>query len=124
MKRMLIVGCMTALLAVGAFAQVFDFTIVNRTGYTIDAVHVTPADDNEWGEDVLGVDTLQNGRSVEIRFDSFYEALLLAFNIDKYDLRCDYSDGSTDEWHDLKLEDINELTLKLDGGGNGIASWR
>jgi hypothetical protein len=124
MKRILIVLSMLAVFAVGISAQTFDFTLVNKTGYTIDQVFVSPADDDDWGEDVLGEDQLLNGKSFEITFDKTYEALLLAFGVDKYDLKCEYTDGSSDEWYDLKLEDINTLTLTLDKKGNGVASWK
>jgi hypothetical protein len=124
MKRFLIIAALFAAVAASAAAQVFDFTLINKTGYTIDKVFVSPADDDDWGEDVLGVDQLPNGRQVEIEFDSVYEAVLLAFGIDKYDLMAEYEDGSTDEFYDLKLEDIIQLTLTLDKKGNGVATWK
>lgn len=124
MKKLLVFVCLATVLAAGAFAAVFDFTLVNQTGYGIDAVFVSPADDNDWGDDVLGEDVLPNKKSWEIEFDPPYEALLLAFGIDKYDLKCEYEDGSVDEWYDLKLEEINTLTLTLDKKGNGVATWK
>ena len=125
MKKLLLLSAL--LLVVGvmtASAQVFDFTVVNKTGYTISEVYVSPSDDDEWGEDVLGVDQLLNGKSVEIEFDSVYEAVLLAFGVDMYDLKAIYSDGSEDEIYELQLEDISTLTLTLDKKGNGVATWK
>jgi hypothetical protein len=125
MKKLLLLSAMLLVFGVmTASAQVFDFTVVNKTGYTIDAIYVSPADDNDWGEDVLGEDQLPNGKSFEIKFDATYEKLLLAFGVDKYDLRAEFSDGAEDEYYDLKLEDINTLTLTVDKKGNGVATWK
>lgn len=121
MKKILITLTLLTL-AASAFAQVFDFKLVNKTGFTIAEVYVSPADDDEWGEDVLGEDVLENKKSVEIEFDSDYEAALLAFNVDKYDLRCELEDGSYEEWYDLKLEDIMTIEISIDKNGYGIAT--
>ena len=45
-----------------------DFKLVNKTGVEIHALHVAPHSSNEWGEDILGKDTLDNGESLEITF--------------------------------------------------------
>jgi len=122
--KFLSIFTMVLVFTAGGFAQVFDFTIHNETGYDIDSVYVAPADDDEWGDDVMGEEVLEDGHSVEIEFSKAYEAVLLAFNVDKYDLRLEYSDGTEEEYYDLKLEDISDLTLKLDKKGNGVASWK
>jgi hypothetical protein len=124
MKKWLVAFALVALCAVAAFAQTFDFTLVNKTGYPITEVNVSPADDNNWGEDVLGEDILPDGESFEVVFDKSYEAALLLFGVDKYDLKCSYKDGSSDEWYDLKLEDITYIVLSLDKKGNGVATYR
>lgn len=123
MKKLSLIATMLILAATASFAQVFDFTLYNETGYDIDSVYVAPSDDDKWGEDVMGADRLEDGHYVEIQFNALYEALLLAFNVDKYDLRIEYSDGTDEEFFDLKLEEITDLTLKLDKKGNGVATW-
>jgi hypothetical protein len=45
-----------------------DFTLVNKTGVEIHALHVAPHSSDEWGEDILGKDTLANGESLGITF--------------------------------------------------------
>lgn len=124
MKKLLSFGVMTLVLTAASFAQVFDFTVHNETGYDIDSVYVAPSDEEEWGDDLMGEDVLEDGASVEITFNPEYEALLLALNVDKYDLRVEYSDGTEEEWYELKLEEITELTLTLDEKGNGVATWK
>lgn len=40
-----------------------DFTLVNKTGIEIHSLHVAPHSSDEWGEDILGKDTLPNGKA-------------------------------------------------------------
>jgi hypothetical protein len=122
MKRITLVLGLVILTAAASFAQTFDFTLVNDTGYTIDSVYVSPAASSDWEENVLDAKSLDDGDKVEIVFDPEYEAILLSYGVDTYDLKVVYDDDSSDEWTNLKLEDISELTLSLDDTGNGIAS--
>ena len=39
-----------------------DFTLYNRTGQAITEMYVSPASADEWGDDILGIDTLASGR--------------------------------------------------------------
>jgi len=123
MKRLSFVAVFMVVLAAASFAQVFDFTLYNNTNRTITEVYCAPADDDEWGEDVLGVDVLQNGNSVEVSFDAAYEKLLLAYGVDKYDLKVVFENGSNMVWKNLKLADFSELTLTVKGN-TGTASWK
>ena len=53
----------TALMAVMASPALAeskqDFDLVNRTGYTIDKVFVSPSNSKDWDDDVLGRDVLR-----------------------------------------------------------------
>ena len=71
MKRALLATCVVCFLAAGMVtvsAGDQDFTLRNRTGYTIEQVYVSAANDNNWGEDILGRDTMKDGDSTEIQF--------------------------------------------------------
>jgi hypothetical protein len=48
-----------------------DFTLWNDTGFTIGSVYVSLANDDSWGEDVLGEDMLPVGESTTIRFSGY-----------------------------------------------------
>ena len=63
-----------------------DFDLVNRTGYTIDKVFVSPSNSNDWEDDVLGRDVLDDGEKVHIRFNRAAKSC-------KWDLKVVYSDG-------------------------------
>src|SRR5687767_10265148 len=69
MKRMLM-SCLFVL-AAGAgsmSAGDLDFTLVNDTGLTINEFYVSPSNNDEWGEDVLGRDVLAHGERLDITF--------------------------------------------------------
>lgn len=81
-----------------------DFTLVNKTGFEIYSVYVAPSDVEEWGEDILGRDTLANGESVDIHFSRKEKA--------KYwDLKVEDSDGNYVYWEDFDLLEISKVTV-------------
>ena len=86
-----------------------DFTLVNKTGVEIHALHVSPADANKWGPDILGRDTLEDGQSVEIKFHEDEEA-------EKWDLRIEDKEGHAIEWEDLNLMKISKVILHYSDG--------
>ena len=96
--------------AIAANAQgAQDFTLVNKTGVEIYALYVTPHDADDWGDDILGVDTLAAGKSVEITFSRKEKA--------KYwDLRIEDADGNYIEWEKLNLLEISAVTLYYKNG--------
>src|SRR3546814_7470638 len=46
-----------------------DFTLINKTGYALSELYVSPNDEEDWQEDVLGKDVLDDGQSADIAFD-------------------------------------------------------
>ncbi len=81
-----------------------DFILVNRTGVEIYALYVTPHNADEWGEDILGADTLLSNEELEITFSRKERAKL-------WDLRVEDSDGNFIEWEKLNLLEISKVTL-------------
>ena len=49
-------------------ATALDFTLHNHTEKAIHQIHISGHDDNDWGDDVLGKGTLEEGESTEIKF--------------------------------------------------------
>ena len=95
-----------------AFAGTQDFTLVNKTGYNIAYVYVSPTDVNDWQEDVMGSDVLMNGENVNIHFDRSES--------DAYwDIKVTFEDGSSLYWTKFNLRQISVITLK----NNGKASY-
>ncbi len=92
------------LFAVPAFAGDQDFTLVNKTGYEVAEVYVSPAHAKRWGSDIMGSDVLSNGSSVDIKFSPNASAC-------KYDLKVIYSDKDEAEWGDVDLCTISQITI-------------
>jgi hypothetical protein len=86
-----------------------DFTLINKTGVEIHALHVAPHSSDEWGEDILGKDTLANGESLEITFGKHDRA-------HHWDLRIEDEKGNSVTWENLDLMKIEEVTLHLKDG--------
>ncbi len=95
----------SAFFATPVLAGDADFTIVNKTGYPISAIHIAPASSTDWGKDRLGTGILQNNQSRLIKFAArakCNQALLIFFADDNSDV----------EWDEFDLCAINKITLK------------
>jgi hypothetical protein len=118
MKRIKRVA-LTVLLTVGMFSVVStmkasaqaaqDFTLVNKTGVEINALYVTPHNAKQWGEDILGAETLLSGETLDISFSRKERAKL-------WDLRVEDEDGNFIEWENLNLLEISKVTLFYNNG--------
>ena len=85
-----------------------DFTLVNKTGLTIDEVYLSPTSDDDWGKDVMGRDVLKNGEKVDITFSSEETEC-------NWDLKIVDEEEDAVEWDKLNLCTANEITLMYEG---------
>lgn len=93
------------LLPVHAQAGEADFTLVNRTGYAIAEVYVSPANKDSWGRDRLGRSILDHGRSKLFTFSdsaNCMQDIMVVFD----------DDGSKVVWEDFDLCALNKITLR------------
>jgi hypothetical protein len=81
-----------------------DFTVVNKTGIEIYALYVTPNNSDDWGDDILGADTLPNNNELDIVFNRKEKATY-------WDLRIEDADGNFIEWDKFNLRKISKITL-------------
>ncbi|RYD97606.1 MAG: hypothetical protein EOP61_16480 [Sphingomonadales bacterium] len=81
-----------------------NFTILNKTGHTVVSFNVSPTSEDDWGDDILGKDVLNNGESAEITFERDASACL-------WDLKATYDDNDTTEMKKQNLCEISEVTL-------------
>jgi hypothetical protein len=86
-----------------------DFTVINHTGVEIHALYVSPSKANAWGEDILGQDTLGDGETLSIHFPRSERSKI-------WDLRIEDQGGNSIEWNELKLNEIETVTLHYKGG--------
>ena len=92
MKRILTAAVAAAAVAfaAGASAQTTEpvtFTIENATDNAMTALHLSTPSTNSWEEDILGVDVVEGGESVDVTIDDNLEDC-------EYDIRADFDDGT------------------------------
>jgi hypothetical protein len=105
-KHGLLLSAIASVLASGvAFAGDADFTLLNRTGYTLREVYVSPSHKNAWGNDRMGQGYLDNGKSRLFKFADKSSC--------KQDLKVVFDDDESEViWEDFDLCEINKITLK------------
>jgi hypothetical protein len=107
-----------SVVAVGAFAIVAasaaravagtqDFTLVNKTGITINNLYVSESSKNSWEEDVLGDDQVEDGDSVDVTFKGHDSC--------KWDLMIKDEAGDGLYWRGIDLCKVSKVTLKCSG---------
>jgi hypothetical protein len=100
-------GAMPAAGRAAAEAGDLDFDLLNKTGYSLKKVLIAPSAAPDWDEDddVLKGRKLGDGEVLHITFSPKAKAT-------KWDMKVVYSiDGSSHEWTELKLDEINKITL-------------
>jgi len=97
MKRLWLFGAVAALaVSAAAYAAQQDFVVVNNTGQAILTLNVSPAEEDAWGPDILGVDVLAAGERGEVTFDREEDRC-------EWDIRVTYEDGDTGDWRGIDL---------------------
>lgn len=113
LRKLLTISLVFAVLAISAqqvaAQSAQDFTLVNKTGVEIHALYVTPHSADEWGEDILGRDTLTSDEILDISFSRSEKA-------EYWDLRIEDEDGEFIEWEKLDLLEISKVTLYYQNG--------
>lgn len=84
-----------------------NFTLKNKTGYTIAEVYVSPSKASSWEEDVLGRDELADGQSVDITFSRSEKSC-------NWDLKVVYDDEDTAEWQGFNLCEVSTIRIFYD----------
>jgi hypothetical protein len=86
-----------------------DFDLVNRTGYQIKAVLVSPSREADWSynNDVIKGRRFDDNTKLHIHFNHHAQA-------HHWDLKVVYDNNVSGEWDDLKLDDISKVTLWFD----------
>ncbi len=100
---------MTVSLAGAAQAQSKqDFVLVNKTGYVLSEIYVSPARADNWGDDLLENDD-EGMDDDETRTISFTRAGSNCI----WDLKVVYEeDDSSAVWHDINLCEVSKITIR------------
>ena len=106
LARNLLLGTISTQIGFGAaFAGDADFTLVNKTGYTLREVYVSPSHKDAWGKDRMGEGYLDNGKSRLFKFSDKSAC--------KQDLKVVFDDDSSEViWEEFDLCEVSKITLK------------
>ena len=93
------------LASTGAFAGNADFTLVNKTGYAINEVFISPTKQDNWGKDRLGENQFLNGDKRTFRFGDTKHC--------NQDIKVIFTEGQEEvEWENINLCEAEKITLK------------
>jgi hypothetical protein len=109
-KASFLAAVMTVALGLTPMAAVADdgYGIINDTGMDITHLYISAHEEDEWGDDILGVEVLEDGDECGIEFDPS-------------DDRCDWdikiTDGNGKNWTVTKVDlcKITKITFKTQG---------
>jgi hypothetical protein len=83
-----------------------DFVLVNRTGYELSELYVSPSKSDEWGDDILNDESIPNGETANVTFRRSAKGCL-------WDLKVVYSDDdSSAVWRSIDLCKISRITIR------------
>ncbi len=106
-KTFALAAALAAVAVAPASAAQQDFDLINQTGYTIEQVYVSPTNSNNWQEDVLGRDVMNDGEGGTITFNRSERTCL-------WDLKVVYDDGESAEWDRFDLCKVSTITIHYD----------
>jgi len=89
-----------------------DFALTNDIGTSLSAVYISPSDSPRWQENLLAGDKLEDGGTVNIRFNREERTAL-------WDLRIEFGVCYA-EWKSLSLRDISRIILRLNLEGQTV----
>lgn len=82
-----------------------DFVLVNKTGYALSHVYVAPSKSDDWDEDILGRDIMDDGVEYDISFDRADKSCM-------WDLKVTYHDDNSNAvWYDIDLCTVSRITI-------------
>jgi hypothetical protein len=82
--------------------------IVNATGFTLQEIYVSDSGTEDWEEDVLGGDVLEDGVTLNLRVNGSYEY---------FDLAAVDTEGNQVQWAELPGE-ASKITIHGDGSAD------
>jgi hypothetical protein len=105
MKKQIALIALTLAAAGSAWAGDADFKLVNKTGYAINEVYISPTQKANWGKDRLGEYQLLNGQSRTFRFGDTANC--------EQDIKVVFTDDESEvEWEEINLCEHSVITLK------------
>ena len=94
-----------------------DFTLVNRSGYEIHEVYVSESDNDDWEEDILGEDILEDGERMNINFSTTSRKRY-------WDLKTVDEEGDEEVYERFDLSRIRKITVYYNEDGEAEAEYQ
>lgn len=97
----------TALFAMGvspAIATDQNFTLHNHTERTMKSLYVSPSGADDWGEDILGQDILDDHTDLDVKFDRGATQC-------EWDVRAEFSDGTSEQVEGVNFCAVSDVTF-------------
>jgi len=111
----LVLTCIFAPLVTAQGKQ--DFTLYNRTGLAINEMYISPASADDWGDDILGIDTLDSGDDTMIHFSPKERAA-------SWDIKLIDENGKEHIRYKFNLLNISEITVTRQRDGSWYWTWK
>ena len=90
-------------------AQALTFDVVNNTGVTLVDVFVTPAETNNWGNDILPNNLFENGSTISVTIPATYGSTCM------FDMKI--TDGAGGHITFSGIDACKLITLQINGDG-------
>lgn len=97
------------LLSQNAQAQELYFFVVNHTGETLNNIYVTPAEEDNWGKDILPSSLFYNNTEVKVTIPATYGTTC------SFDLKITDLEGNAVEFTGIDACKLLRITLNADG---------
>ncbi len=99
-----------------ALAGDADFTLVNKTGYDLREVYISPTQKSQWGRDRLGEYILEHGDSRLFKFKDSANC--------RQDIRVVFDDDDSEAiWEDVDLCELNRITIKYNRKTGEVSAY-
>lgn len=95
--------------ATSSYSQALYFYIVNKTGFTLNEINVTPSETTNWGSDILPNDLFYNDAKIKVSIPASYGESCA------FDLRITDLEGGQVVFSNLDACKLLTLTVYADG---------
>ncbi len=92
-----------------------DFTLVNRTGYALNEVYISPTKMDSWGKDRLGTNQLAHGQARKFKFGDTKHCV--------QDIKVVFADDESEvEWEGFDLCKLDKITLRYNRKSGDVSA--
>ncbi|MBC9034329.1 hypothetical protein IAG41_18220 [Sphingomonas sp. JC676] len=115
MRTTLITAAAALMIATPAFADDWDFILINSSGKSIKAIEVSPAGGATWQPNKVDPDmkrdaTVKAGGRMTVHFDK-------AGSQCRYDIKATFTDDTSATWSSINVCDNSYITVKYNAAG-------